>query len=96
GFGGISKLHGQKMQRGERLYVPLFHPAAALHNGSLLRTLEEDMAKVRRYLDEAAAARARAAAEIAAHAAVSRGPSTPSGTKAGDEVRPAADQLSLF
>ena len=57
GSRGISTVHGQKVVRGDRLYVPLYHPAAALYNGSLLRTLEEDMQKVRGYLDEAAAKR---------------------------------------
>jgi DNA polymerase len=54
GSKGISTIHGQKVVRGDRLYVPLYHPAAALYNGGLLRTLEDDMAKVRGYLDEAA------------------------------------------
>jgi len=31
--------------------VPLYHPAAALHNGSLVGDLERDFDSVRRYLD---------------------------------------------
>ncbi len=54
---GISRIHGQRMQRGDRLYVPLFHPAAALYNGSMLATLEDDMRRVRGYLDEVEAER---------------------------------------
>ena len=53
----ISQCHGQRIAQGDRLYVPLYHPAAALYNGSLMRTLEDDMAKVRGYLDEAEAQR---------------------------------------
>ena len=49
---GISKIHGQKVQRGDRLYMPLYHPAAALYNGSLLQTLQQDMEKVREVLDD--------------------------------------------
>ena len=52
--GGISKVHGQKFMRDGRLYVPLYHPAAALHNPGLMRTLEDDMHKVKEYLDDAA------------------------------------------
>jgi hypothetical protein len=48
--------------RGDRLYVPLYHPAAALYNGSLMSTLEEDMLKVRGYLDAAGAERRTAPA----------------------------------
>lgn len=61
GSPGISRVHGERIVRGDRLYVPLYHPAAALYNGSLMRTLEEDMRRVRGYLDEAAAARGAAA-----------------------------------
>jgi DNA polymerase len=57
GAGGISGLHGRKVVRGDRLYVPLYHPAAALYQGSLMRTLEDDMLKVRGYLEEADAHR---------------------------------------
>lgn len=53
GNGGISTMHGKKVLRGNRLYVPLYHPAAALYNGGLLRTLEADMQTVRGYLNEA-------------------------------------------
>ncbi len=34
GQGSISRIHGSLMRRGEVAYVPLYHPAAALHNGS--------------------------------------------------------------
>ena len=33
------------------MLFPLYHPAAALHNGSLRPTLERDMAALRGYLD---------------------------------------------
>jgi DNA polymerase len=66
GFPGISRLHGKRIRRGDRVYVPLYHPAAALYNGTLLRTLEEDMVLVRGYLDEAEAERRRAAEQQAA------------------------------
>jgi len=59
---GIGRLHGERVQRGDRLYVPLYHPAAALYNASLMRTLEADMKRVRQYLDAAAALRATASA----------------------------------
>jgi uracil-DNA glycosylase family 4 len=55
---GISRLHGQRVVRDDRAYVPLYHPAAALYNGSLRETLFTDMQRVRVYLDEAEASRA--------------------------------------
>ena len=62
GSASITRLHGSKVTVGDRLYVPLYHPAAALYNGSLMATLQQDMQKVRGYLDEAEGAR-RAAGE---------------------------------
>jgi len=43
----ISKIHGQPVERDGILYVPLYHPAAALHRDSLQPTLVEDMAKLK-------------------------------------------------
>jgi DNA polymerase len=84
GMPGISRIHGQRVRRGDRLYVPLFHPAAALYNASLLRTLEEDMQRVRGYLDEAQAERERQQREQAEEAARIAA------------VRTADEQLTLF
>ena len=52
GYGPISRVHGTFVERGEMAYVPLYHPAAALHNGSLVNELQRDFDKVREYLDQ--------------------------------------------
>jgi DNA polymerase len=52
GHGPISRVHGQMVDRGGTRYVAVYHPAAALHNGSLLGDLQADFESVRRYLDE--------------------------------------------
>jgi len=46
----ISKAHGRPVEKDGILYIPLFHPAAALHQASLRRTLIEDMRQVREML----------------------------------------------
>ncbi|MDQ6748719.1 MAG: uracil-DNA glycosylase [Candidatus Dormibacteraeota bacterium] len=51
GSEGISKIHGTLVERGDRAYVPLYHPAAALYNGFLVETLEADFRRVRDYID---------------------------------------------
>jgi uracil-DNA glycosylase family 4 len=51
GQGSISRIHGSMIRRGDVAYVPLFHPAAALHNGALVGDLERDFDAVKRYLD---------------------------------------------
>ena len=38
----ISRIHGQPKKVDGIVYVPMFHPAAALHQPSLRRTVEED------------------------------------------------------
>jgi DNA polymerase len=52
GQGSISRIHGSLIRRGELAYVPLYHPAAALHNGSLVADLERDFDQVKRHLDQ--------------------------------------------
>ena len=52
GQGSISRLHGSLIRRGEVAYVPLYHPAAALHNGALVAELEHDFDQLKRYLDQ--------------------------------------------
>jgi len=42
----ISAIHGKPRKVGEIVYVPMFHPAAALHQPSLRTTVEEDFAKL--------------------------------------------------
>src|SRR2546430_2464756 len=52
GQGSISRIHGSLIRRGDIAYVPLYHPAAALHNGSLVADLEHDFDQLKRYLDQ--------------------------------------------
>ncbi len=49
----ISRIHGQPKKVGEVTVVPMYHPAAALHQGSLRRTIELDFQKLPALLTEA-------------------------------------------
>ena len=42
----ISRIHGQPRRLGSLIVVPMYHPAAALHQGSLRGTIEEDFKKL--------------------------------------------------
>lgn len=53
----ISRIHGQPKRDGRRLIVPMYHPAAALHQGALRGAIEEDFAKLPKYLAEVERAR---------------------------------------
>ncbi len=49
----ISKIHGNPKRDGKRLIVPMYHPAAALHQQALRGIIEADFAKLPAILAEA-------------------------------------------
>ena len=49
----ISQIHGTAQKRDNIIYYAMYHPAAALHQQSLRRTIEEDMLKIPSLLAEA-------------------------------------------
>ncbi len=51
----ITKIHGQAQRVGNRLVVPMFHPAAALHQPKWRPLLIEDFQKLPQYIEEARA-----------------------------------------
>lgn len=42
----ISEAHGKVYKRSGMVFLPLYHPAAALYNGSMRQTLIEDFSKI--------------------------------------------------
>ena len=48
---GITKVRGQAFYLKDFVLFPLLHPAAALHQGSMLEPLREDFIKLRAFLD---------------------------------------------
>mgnify|MGYP005848434131 CR=1 FL=1 len=50
----ISRIHGQPRRLGDVWVIPMYHPAAALHQASLRRTIEADFHQVRAVLDRLA------------------------------------------
>ncbi len=52
----ISAVHGQMQKIGERFVIPMFHPAAALHQAALKPSILGDFAKLPEQLNEARAA----------------------------------------
>ncbi len=53
----ISKIHGVAKEVGHQLVVPMYHPAAALHQGSLKASIIEDFEKLPRLLADRERAR---------------------------------------
>ena len=52
----ISLVHGQMRKIGDRFVIPMFHPAAALHQAALKPSILGDFAKLQDQLKEARAA----------------------------------------
>ncbi len=48
----ISKIHGTGIKRDGVIYFAMYHPAAALHQGSLRQDIEADMQKIPKLLEE--------------------------------------------
>ena len=48
---GITQLHGKITRKGGLTYVPLFHPAAALHKPPLKSVLIDDFQRLREHLE---------------------------------------------
>lgn len=49
----ISQIHGKAKRQGNTIYYPMYHPAAALHQGSLRKLIEMDMLKIPQILAQA-------------------------------------------
>lgn len=77
----ISAIHGQMKKVGDRFVIPMFHPAAALHQAALKPAILADFAKLPELLKQARAA---------------RGKSAPVGEKVEETPREEPKQLSLF
>jgi DNA polymerase len=89
----ISSVHGQPRWVNNRLIVPMFHPAAALHQPALKSSVERDFAQLPQWIVQAKKARQTAAAPQVEKPAVSE-PLPVEDEDAG--TTPPATQLSLF
>jgi uracil-DNA glycosylase family 4 len=84
----ISDVHGQPFWNHGRLVVPMYHPAAALHQPSLKTSVERDFTRLTDYIQQARAAAPKASAPPAAASNQAQPP------EEGKDDQPT--QLSLF
>ncbi|MFN0096484.1 MAG: uracil-DNA glycosylase [Dehalococcoidia bacterium] len=89
----ISRVHGQPREVAGRWYVPMYHPAAALHQGSLKATMLADFAQLGALLERA---RATVEVPIAPEHPIIPPPEQPTGPAAPPNGPPAASQIRLF
>ena len=83
---GITRVRGQAFYLKEFVLFPLLHPAAALHQGTMLQPLREDFQKLKEFLDRHS--QPPATQEGAA--------SSPTGTLRIDPPATTAQQMDLF
>ena len=83
---GITRVRGQAFYLKEFVLFPLLHPAAALHQGTMLQPLREDFQKLKEFLDRHS--QPPATQEGAA--------SSPTGTLRIDPPATTAHQMDLF
>jgi uracil-DNA glycosylase len=48
----ISQVHGQPKRKNGQVYLPLYHPASALYNGSMRQTLMDDFSLIPKILEQ--------------------------------------------
>ena len=48
----VSRIHGTPRRKGDLIVVPMYHPAAALHQGSLRRVIEADFGRLPGFLEK--------------------------------------------
>jgi len=98
----ISRVHGQPRRKGELIVVPMYHPAAALHQGSLRAVIEADFARLPGFLARAlnggvSAAPAAAAEPVPAHLRAQEAPGTAQSMEAAAAAaEPEAQQMRLL
>jgi DNA polymerase len=86
----ISQVHGRWKEVDGRFFVPMYHPAAALHQGALRATIVDDFRRLPRVLE-----RARQFKDEAGFMTVEP-PSAPEATPEPDPNAPPPDQIRLF
>lgn len=82
---GITKVRGQAFYLKDFVLFPLFHPAAALHQGNLMDSLREDFKKLKTYLDK-----------MRAEPPPASTPAQPDQSSSETQEGEAATQMSLF
>ena len=83
----ISAVHGQSFRVNDRLVVPMFHPAAALHQPSLKSTIIADFSALPKVIEEAKQKKSKT--NISQHPEIET-------SQVVKPEEPPAEQLSLF
>jgi DNA polymerase len=92
----ISQVHGQMRRVGDRFFIPMFHPAAALHQPALKSSILADFARLPQLLEVARKQAGKLPTPVVAEAkAVYKAPAAPQPANEPAPEEP-AKQLKLF
>lgn len=91
----IGRIHGQPRRKGDLIVVPMYHPAAALHQGSLRRVIEADFSKLPVFLERALNARAMASSATPVPAHLRAQPEPESESQPQPEATPTDPQQQM-
>jgi DNA polymerase len=93
----IGRVHGQPRRKDDRIIVPMYHPAAALHQGSLRKVIEADFAKLPDFLARIdAVGAAEAATPVPAHLRATPAPAAQEPAPAAPPPEPEPQQMRLL
>ena len=93
----IGRVHGQPRRKDGRVVVPMYHPAAALHQGSLRRVIEADFRKLPDFLAKTLDAAPPPAAEPPLPAHMRKDAPTPAAAQpAAAAAEPESQQMRLL
>jgi uracil-DNA glycosylase len=92
----ISESHGQPVWQHGRLIIPMYHPAAALHQPALKSTLERDFSKLSEHIQLAKKQQASQTTEKAAAEPSSQAAPGETKSEADKPAKDSPTQLSLF
>ena len=92
----IGRVHGQPRRKGDLIVVPMYHPAAALHQGSLRQVIEADFARLPDFLSKIINSGVESVGErIPAHLKAQPAPSEQQ-PEAESPAEPEAQQMRLL
>lgn len=86
----ISRIHGRARETAGRFYVPMYHPAAALHQQSLRAVILEDFRQLAALLDQARRLRFDTTPSAVVQPAMAQAGTTPSAKSEPPAERPNA------
>jgi DNA polymerase len=99
----VSKIHGQPRRKGDLIVVPMYHPAAALHQGNLRKVIEADFGRLPGFLakvlggETPAAAMSPAPVPSRLRASTTGAPSSaPQPAAAAEAAQPESQQMRLL